>query len=292
MTYAVVGKNHSLLLLLLMQCSSYVQSKGGQDGPPILTDEEESGSTTSSCDEGANAMDQSGAPIDKKDDYDSSATVSAEESGPMDTETKSFDDIRNAASNNPPRSSPQIFGKPTNSNNSSLSCIPSHVHTPSSSIIGNQSQMIHQSNSGAPVNAVTIQRTSHPASPMSGSSSIQEHVILSHAPSPSGNHPMVHHGHHQMQQHPPHPSHGHPAQSQQPQQQSGNNAGHQLPHHYHHPAVISHGQPQGLPSKPQAHQMIRSPHPSPHPGGMSVLFLCRFVDSDVESIGALGWLHV
>ncbi|ODN02673.1 Nuclear receptor corepressor 1 [Orchesella cincta] len=61
----------------------YKKSKGG-DGPPTLTDEEESGSTTSSCDETvAPSHDQSprSSSNKNKDDYDSSATVSAEEGG-------------------------------------------------------------------------------------------------------------------------------------------------------------------------------------------------------------------
>lgn len=67
---------YSEVTFISLYASQHLQSKGS-DGPPILTDEEESGSTTSSCDEVANsAQDRPGHPLDKKDDYDSSATVS------------------------------------------------------------------------------------------------------------------------------------------------------------------------------------------------------------------------
>ncbi|CAG7829944.1 unnamed protein product [Allacma fusca] len=75
-------KKHGLDALV----QEFKKSKGG-DGPPTLTDEEESGSTTSSCDESVNPpQDQSRGSVDKKDDYDSSATVSAEEGGPTESE--------------------------------------------------------------------------------------------------------------------------------------------------------------------------------------------------------------
>jgi hypothetical protein len=62
--------------VLTPSATNDLQSKGG-DGPPTLTDEEESGSTTSSCDEGSVPHEQPNRAslMEKKDDYDSSATV-------------------------------------------------------------------------------------------------------------------------------------------------------------------------------------------------------------------------
>lgn len=74
-----------------------MQSKGGDGGPPTLTDEEESGSTTSSCDEsGVNPPPTHvGSHAEKnKDDYDSSATVSAEEGGPVESEKSHNEDVK------------------------------------------------------------------------------------------------------------------------------------------------------------------------------------------------------
>ncbi|XP_021953733.1 uncharacterized protein LOC110850604 isoform X3 [Folsomia candida] len=74
------------------------KSKGGH-GPPTLTDEEESGSTTSSCDEtGATSHEQPPRPSNinekKQDDYDSSATVSAEEGIAEPDKPNSHEDIK------------------------------------------------------------------------------------------------------------------------------------------------------------------------------------------------------
>lgn len=250
------------------------KGKGGGDGPPILTDEEESGSTTSSCDETVahTSHDQSprhhhhsGVPNKSKsiavapDDYDSSATVSAEEGGASELPEKpnSVQELRQAPPPNP--SSPLSLTVRATSQSGG------HPHQqpppppPSQSRI--QAGPHHHSQENGGQGAISLVSAHH--HPMSGPApppSHQQHQNM-HIPSPHQLHSSGPGGPLSLgQRSSPSTMSVHAVVSQQ-QQQS-----HQP---FHSTPVISHGSSQlnhhpqghqGMPGGPPSHHHMASPH--------------------------------
>lgn len=259
----------------------FKKSRGGGDGPPTLTDEEESGSTTSSCDETVahTPHDQSprlhhhsGTTNKNKtvgpgaDDYDSSATVSAEEGGANELVEKpsTVQEMRQAAPPNP--SSPLSLTVRTSSQPVSLPHQPPPPLPPQSRI---QSVTHHhiQENGGQAISLVSSHHSQMSGPPPPQSHSVHQSI---HAP--------PHHPHHSSgpggplslgPRSSPSTMPGHPAAVSQ-QQPSHNFHSTPVISHVsqinHHPGQHNQGHP-GMPGGPH-HHMSSGHHQGPPPRGV------------------------